>query len=169
MKRSRRVLCLAGIILLLITAALLAWRFLPKPEPAYTPPARDPLAQAAVDWPENLPVLSTDIYDVSLNPDLRVDATGACPLWLKNPAYNSAYLMADIRLKDSGLLIYRTGLVAPGEGVCQIAFVKDALNAMAAGAQPVILTVYSFALDTYLSMGEINLETLLTYEPEENV
>ena len=166
MKAKKRALILSSAALMIALASLLIWRFWPRSAPEYAPPARDPLAASAQDFPADLPTLRTDVYDVSLNPDLRVDGQGDCEILFKNPARNGAHLMLDVRLQESNLLIYRTGLVAPGEGIRAIRFVPDALAALQAGAQPVTLTVYSFALETYLSMGEINLQTQLTYDPE---
>lgn len=153
-----------ALFAVLTIGALLLLRKPQPTEPAYTPPPMDALAVSALDWGE-LPTLNADRYLVSLNPDLWVDAGGHCEIWFKNPERNQCTLMLDVRLKESGLLIYRTGRVAPGEGIEEILFVPDALASMEPGAQAVVLTVYSFELDSYLNLGDIGLETQLTYNP----
>lgn len=164
---KRLALIITVATVLLIAAGVLVY-VLTCPAPvsnAYVPPPRDGLAVPAGEIEGDIPTLKTEFYTVSLNPDMRVDGDGRCAVTFVNDAGNACHLMLDIRLKDSGLLIYRTGLVAPGEGIKEITFVPDALASMAQGTQAVILTVYSFAVDTYVNMGDIGLETALTYTP----
>lgn len=160
-----RAACLIAAALLMLTALLLPHQSQAgaQAEQEYAPPPRDALAADASGFDPDMPTLNTGAYAVSLNPDMRVDANGGCEIWLSNPCDNVCYLMLDVRLADSGLLIYRTGLVAPGEGIRTIEFVPDALAAMVEGEQDVQLTVRSFSLDDYVNLGDLTLNTRLTY------
>ncbi len=153
-----------------LAALLLALAFLiagtcAQAEAAYTPPPMDdftaPLSEFGPEWP----MLVTEQFAVIINPGLEVAKDGSCAIWLGNPEGNPCYLMLDIRLKDGGLLIYRTGLVAPGEGIPAVEFVPDALAVMAQGQQEVQLTVRTFELDTFVNLGDITLGAWLRYEP----
>lgn len=164
-KRRAMVLLIAVAAVLLAGACVLVALWQRPSDGAYVPPPRDALAQPVGELEGNSSTLRTEFYQVALNPDLQVDAAGRCAIQFKNDITNQCDLMLDIRLKDSGLLIYRTGRVAPGEGIADITFVPDAIAAMVPGEQPVQLTVYSFALETYVNMGDIGLGTVLTYTP----
>lgn len=167
-RRLRVALVIATVVLLTALAAVAAWKSWSRPEPeptGYVPPAHDALAQDASDFDPDLPALNAGEYVVSMQPDMRVDAGGSCEIWFRNPQDNPCHLMLDVRLIDSGLLIYRTGLVAPGEGIRAIQFVPDALAAMREGGQDVQLTVRSLRLDDYVNLGDVNLNTQLTYSP----
>lgn len=135
---------------------------------AYTPYPRDAGATAYAGWAEQPPLLRSEQYALGLNPEARVEADGGCALGFINPQGNDVYLMLDIRLEDSGLLVWRTGLIAPGEGLEQVTLPPEALSAMKPGAQGALFTIYSFDVDGYLSRGEIQLAAQLTLV-EENV
>lgn len=141
-----------------------------QPEPGYVPPPAEQAAVPLSDWraPQGLPTLRTNTYAFSINPEPVARADGLCGVWLSNPETNAVYLMLDVRLEESGLLIYRSGLVAPGTGLGEITLPRAALDAMQPGDNGVLLTVYSFATEGYTSMGEAPLRTTLAYRPDDS-
>lgn len=161
--KARWLWALAAVLLL---AALGVWWAARQQPAAYTPYPRDAGATAYADWAQQPPLLRTEQYALGLNPQARVEANGDCALYFANPPGNDVYLMLDIRLED-GLLIWRSGLIAPGEGLEKITLPPEALSAMGPGAQGALFTVYSFDVDGYLSRGEIQLAAQLLVE--ENV
>ena len=162
-----------GLLWLLaaLAAACLVWAGLralrpAQPEPAYEPPPMEESAVPLAGWaaPEGLPSLQTDAYAFSINPEPATGPDGLCGVWLANPEGNAAYLMLDVRLEEQNLLIYRSGLIGPGTGLGEIQLPQAALDAMQPGENGVLLTVYSFATEGYISMGEAPLRTVLYYE-----
>lgn len=155
-------LCAVGIGLMLRRPA--------PPEPAYVPPPMEEAAVPLTDWaaPQGLPTLQTDTYAFSINPEPATGPDGLCGVWLANPEGNAVYLMLDVRLEESGLLIYRSGLVAPGTGLGEIGLPREAVDALRPGENGVLLTVYSFAQEGYTSMGEAPLRTVLKYQADES-
>lgn len=161
-----RIISIVMAAILVVVGGWFAWRMFGQvpEETGYAPYPHDTQAVSASTLPAELPTLNAGEFMVSLNPELTVAADGRCALNFVNPASNPCHLMMDIRLTESNLLIYRTGLVNPGEGIGEIAFVKDAVDAMASGAQDVMLTVYTFKVGTYENLGDVNLGARLVCE-----
>ena len=174
MSKKRKWLpwALAALALAAACAAWLGFRALrpAPPEPAYVPPPMEEAAVPLSAWnaPQGLPTLQTDAYAFSINPEPATGPDGLCGVWLSNPEGNAVYLMLDVRLEESGLLIYRSGLVAPGTGLGEIGLAREAVDALRPGENGVLLTVYSFAQEGYTSMGEAPLRTVLRYQTDES-
>lgn len=171
-KRKWMPWALAALALAVVCAVWVGLK-MPRPapqEPAYVPPPMEEAAVPLSAWnaPQGLPTLRTDAYAFSINPEPATGPDGLCGVWLANPEGNAVYLMLDVRLEESGLLIYRSGLVAPGTGLGEISLPQAALDALKPGENGVLLTVYSFAREGYTSMGEAPLRTVLTYRPDDS-
>ena len=171
-KKHRRVI-LVCLLLAGICAALIIALNKPEPPPAALPKAYVPYPIDAHSAPEanignlaELPILQTDMYKITLNPEMSLNDAGECDIRFVNSRWNDCYLMFDIREKRAGTLIYRSGMIEPGFGVANITL-ADAATALlreAGNAPSITLTVYSFALENYQSMGETAISLVINLQ-----
>ena len=170
--RSRRSLIIALAVAALLLAAIVFWRLTiaPSISPAYVPYAEDTLAVSSSETgqPAELPALKTANYTLSLQPNPSVDVDGKCEIFLTNPENGGVWLMFDLRLAKDGTLLYRTGLLAPGKTIARLPLSQAAVKLLRASGETVdvSLQVYSFALTSYESMGEISVSLHVSFEKE---
>ncbi len=162
---GRKALVIALAAAALVTAAVCGVLYLGSTRVSYTPPPVEELAVAIAQTPLNgmEPALSTQNYSVVLEPPLALLGSNTLALNFANPSQNKAWLLLDIRQWSTGLLLYRTGRVAPGMALTSLPLSREAVEIlMGEGAQTTVsLVVYSFALDNFQSMGEIRLDVPL--------
>lgn len=78
---------------------------------------------------------------------------GSLPIWFTNPSENEAYLMMRVRRTSDGKVIYKSGLLRPGEYV-------EALTPMVELGSELVnseVFVYSFGPESYQSLGTLRL------------
>lgn len=136
----------------------------------YTPPEKDPNAApiAQTGLAADAEILRNDHYALMMKPPFTLNKENACRVDFANPSYNGAWLLLDLRLAENNLLLYRTGLIAPGEALVYLPLEQDAadvLRQQGANAS-VTIVVYSFELNTYASMGEMRLTAPLTTDAQ---
>lgn len=171
--RSKRSWIIALAVAALLLSAIGIWQLktAASTPPAYEPYPEDALAVSSseVTLPAGLPALKTENYSLSLLPHPQVAPDGTCEIFLTNPE-SGVWLMFDLRLDESGALLYRTGLLAPGKTIVSLPLSKATVELLrASGATATVtLRVYSFALESYESMGEITL-SLPVYFSEEGI
>ena len=173
----------AALFCCLVLTGMLAWEHELAVEPAqaveqspqptsqsdYVPPERDanvvPIAKAFLAT--DAEIIRNENYAAILKLPLQLNAADECRVDFANPAYNSVWLLMDLRLADNNVLLYRTGLIAPGEALTALALEADAAELLrqCGDTADVTLVVYSFDWDTYVSMGEMRLTVPMEFTP----
>lgn len=131
------------------------------PAPTYKPYPMDALAvpYEQIEGADELPQLDAEVYKLRIWHQLSADAEGNCLIRFVNAPFNPCYLMFDLRIAQTNKLLYRSGMIKPGEGI-QTIKLSDAAMELLGELTPQVnmtLNIYSFALETYQSMGEISL------------
>jgi hypothetical protein len=82
---------------------------------------------------------------------------GSVKLYLTNFESNDAYLMCEIVDVANETVLYRSGLVRPGEYLQSIEPLVEIKNE----ATPIHIHVYALGLEDYVSVGAVTLENVL--------
>lgn len=81
------------------------------------------------------------------------NADGSLPVWLTNPAENTAYLLMRVRRASDGQTLYQSGLLRPGEYVENLPPLIELTDAPIEAD----VAIYSFDPETYHSLGTFYL------------
>jgi hypothetical protein len=127
----------------------------------YTPPAFDSSAQPGVPVPDAgfyYDTLSSDFgYQFSFAANLYQQEDRSVKVYFTNPAENSVNLMCEITSDATGKVLYRSGVIRPGEYVESLSpkgrFANEKMD--------ITLTVYAFEKDTWHSAGSSTVSTVL--------
>ncbi|MBO7215593.1 MAG: hypothetical protein J6V84_01190 [Clostridia bacterium] len=90
--------------------------------------------------------------------ELNVDADSNVDVWLINPQENTVWLKLRVYEKD-GTLLAETGLLKPGEYIRSVKFEHAVEN-----GDEILLKLMSYQPETYFSMGEVILNTVVHCE-----
>lgn len=152
---------LAGIILitalLVACAAVLIYSLTVR----YSPPALDKNRQTGVPIVEGSYLykqLESDFgYSFSMAANLYRQEDGTVNVYFTNPEDNQVSLMCEILDAATGDSLYKSGRIEPGEYVEKLKPSKDFQNIL----YNIVVKVYAFEPDTYLSAGTTELRMIL--------
>lgn len=138
-----------------------------KSPTTYTPPELDVDAKpiSASDLSPNAQTLHNENYGVTLLPPFSLSAEGKLRIDFANPMENAVWLLMDLRLASNHQLLYRTGRIAPGQALSSLPLsteAADILRQQGTGTE-VSLTIYSFEIKSFVSMGEINMNAPIVF------
>ena len=157
--RKTRLLIIIAAVLALLAAAVLVWR-LAFYEAPFVPPEYDATAQSGVPTPpENMgygEIRAENGFAFSLVGTMYQQEDGSLLLYLTNPEYRGCNLLCEIADAD-GRVIYRSGVVRPGEYVERLSPQAELLNE----EMQIELKVYAFEPETWYSMGTVSLVNTL--------
>lgn len=163
MPRRIRMILICGIICFICVAVMIFVLIQgPRQEIRFTPPPFEETAVAGVppltDADGYKPV-DAQVYKFALCGELMLE-NGKTDIWLTNDAENEVWLKAV--LKDAeGAELGETGLIRPGEYVQSIRLATELEQ-----TTDVMIVVMGYEPETYYSMGNVTLYTMLT-KPEE--
>lgn len=153
----KKILIVAlGTALAVVIAALVYRAF----NPPYTPPPFETAAVKGVPTPpESMgygEISAKGGFAFSIVGTMYQQEDGSILVYFTNPEHSEANLQCEILDKD-GTVIYKSGVIRPGEYVERLQPIKRLENK----AMKIELNVYAFAPDTWYSKGTINLQNTL--------
>ena len=155
-QRTVLTLLSALAVVLMIAALIFAIRY----QPPYTPPPLEPNAVSGVPEPaENMRYsrLETPAFNFSIAATAYQQKDGSLKVYFTNHAENRAYLMCEVINKENNKVIYRSGLIRPGEYVESLSPLRTIENV----ATPIEIFVYALELEGYLSLGQVTIDNVL--------
>ena len=161
-KRTKILWLTAVLCVLCVAAAVIMVMQGPRQEIHFTPPQFDPSAVKGIPELDNADGYGT--IDASV---YRFSACGAISLkenkvdiWLTNYAENDVWLKMVLKDENDNVL-GETGIIRPGEYVQSIALAVVPENSCA-----VRMIVMGYEPETYLSIGNVTLQTVLQIEQQ---
>jgi hypothetical protein len=158
-RAKKRVITAAVTASSLLLCAAIVWFFLYEPPAAserqYSPPPFEKNAVAGVPAPD-----SRYLYDTWSQPErfsfaaaqsLYRQHDGSLKLYLTNFEDSVAYLLCEIVNTSTQEVMYRSGLIRPGEYVESLQPSIDIKNE----ATEIQMRVYALSVEDYLSVGEV--------------
>jgi hypothetical protein len=164
--RSRRRLIIIGATLF---SALLAGAIVyffafhrHNADEAYTPPPFEPNAIAGIPEPqEHMLFTITEpeggLFRFASVATIYRQHDDSIKLYLTNFEDNEAYIICEVINAETETVMFRSGLLRPGEYVQSLSPLIEIENK----ATPIHINVHAFALDDYLSVGSISLSNVL--------
>ena len=155
--QKRLLMILSAVItLLMVTALVYAVRY----EAPYTPPPFESNARLGIPTPaENMRYgnLETPAFTFGIAATAYQQKDGSLKIYLTNHENNHAYLMCEVINVETEKVLYRSGLLRPGEYVESLEPLRKIENV----ATPIEIFVYALELDGYLSVGQVSIDNIL--------
>jgi len=141
---------------LMVVALVYAVRY----EAPYTPPPLETNTSFGVPVPaENMRYsqLETPAFTFGIAATAYQQKDGSLKIYLTNHESNQAYLMCEVVNKETNRVLYRSGLLRPGEYVESL----DPLRRIENIATPIEIFIYALELDGYFSVGQVSIDNIL--------
>lgn len=157
--RWKRRLAVPAVIIVIFAICALIWRVVVFEE-VYIPPEFDTTAQEGTPKPEE----SLGYSDISVEHGFTFAIVGTLYqqedetvlVYFTNPADSGCNMQCEIT-DEAGEVLYKSGVVRPGEYVERLTPVKELTNE----TREVNMNVYAFELNTWYSKGTISLANTL--------
>jgi hypothetical protein len=114
-------------------------------------------------------LLDTDTFTAGIAGVMQKDHDNALILYFANPEESEVNLMCEVFVfypenNQTGQLLYRSGLLKPGEYVSRLPLLAEDYQALVyAGEIAVKINVYAFEQETYHSVGTAVLESRIDF------
>ena len=155
-RKRALVLIVASTTLLLATAVV----YLILHEPPYKPPPLEKNAVQGVPNPaENLRYkeLEAPFFKFGIATTTYQQKDGSLQIYLANHTDNEAYIMCEVVDVENDRILYRSGLLRPGEYVKTLSPLKRIKNE----AINIEIFVYALDMEDYMSIGQISIDNVL--------
>lgn len=155
--KYKKLLLVIGLVLAILAVSLFVWGKTLK----YHPPAGE------INVAEGIPEVDEGYlyeeieseygYSFSIAANLYRQENGSCNVYFTNPSTNTVNLMCQIEDAHSGKLLYKSGVIQPGQYVENLSPSRNFKNEQ----RDIRVSVYAFAPDTWYSEGTTNLKMIL--------
>ena len=156
---KRQVYLFVGVTALLVAIALIL--LVAGIRKGYRPPDFDTNAKQGTPSPDEgylYDTVETNFgYKFGIAANLYQQEDGSVNAFFTNPSSNTVNLVCEISSKESGDILYKTGVIRPGEYVASISRFRTFANEVI----PINITVYAFESDTWYSAGTTSISTIL--------
>jgi len=156
--RKRAAILVLAVAITVLTAAVI-WFYLYEP-PYQPPPFESEAVQGIPDPPQNMGYGQIDAlgkFTFGIIGVMYRQKDGSLKLYLTNHEENEAYLMCEVIDIENKKILYRSGLLKPGEYVESLYPLKKMKNE----AIQIEVNVYALDLESYISLGSVTLDNLL--------
>jgi len=155
---QKRVLTLLTVVTAMLMVASLVYAI--RYEAPYTPPPLETNASFGIPDPaENMRYsrLETPAFTFGIAATAYQQKDGSLKIYLTNHESNQAYLMCEVINKETNRVLYRSGLLRPGEYVESLNPLRRIENV----ATPIEIFIYALELDGYFSVGQVSIDNIL--------
>lgn len=157
--KIQRSLAVIIIPILLVTSTLVGLTFIPskpdKPHMPWTPVIEDTTGNSDNNGEEQRPAgIQVKGFTEWTIPANKTEGLG---IDLENPDGNPCYFSFEIKLKDSGEVIYKSNMVPPGEKIHKI----DISREFSQGDYPIIIHIYTNELETGAEMNSPEMQVTM--------
>ncbi len=157
--KIQRSLAVIIIPILLVTSMLVGLTFIPskpdKPHMPWTPVIEDTTGNSDNNGEEQRPAgIQVKGFTEWTIPANKTEGLG---IDLENPDGNPCYFSFEIKLKDSGEVIYKSNMVPPGEKIHKI----DISREFSQGDYPIIIHIYTNELETGAEMNSPEMQVTM--------
>lgn len=157
--KIQRSLAVIIIPILLVTSMLVGLTFIPskpdKPHMPWTPVIEDTTGNSDNNGEEQrLAGIQVKGFTEWTIPANKTEGLG---IDLENPDGNPCYFSFEIKLKDSGEVIYKSNMVPPGEKIHEI----DISREFSQGDYPIIIHIYTNELETGAEMNSPEMQVTM--------
>ena len=157
--KIQRSLAVIIIPILLVTSMLVGLTFIPskpdKPHMPWTPVIEDTTGNSDNNGEEQRPAgIQVKGFTEWTIPANKTEGLG---IDLENPDGNPCYFSFEIKLKDSGEVIYKSSMVPPGEKIHKI----DISREFSQGDYPIIIHIYTNELETGAEMNSPEMQVTM--------